>query len=241
MKSRLLLCAVVAGVVAFGAPVDPTNSRPVTINPPAGAEASLQSILDTLYGCTGCINAATDQQSAGEWAEPGTPPQVISPVIQATYTAGGDAVGIWSGTDSTALTLVDIFTATAPTGTTASILFNADGSISIFSTAASCAGSVNCGDFTGITQSAFGFYLQQGPNTYYTADSLNGGTAYAVAYQQAATDKWAIAFEDGTDFDYNDRVISVESIVGVPEPGALLLLGTLATLCAGIIRRRKTA
>lgn len=263
MTRKLLIFAVVAAfaaIAAFGAPINPLNTRPVIIGSAPTGEGSLQSILNSIYGCTDCIDANNNQSSFGEWTLPGTDPQQTAPILQATYAADGDAVGIWSGTDSTSLTDRLIFTATAVKGAGADIYFNGDGTVTISGSGpdGTCGTDVNCGTFAGINQAAFGFYLDNTTTgaLYYTADSLNSPTtpspnspdefpagyttqARAVAYDQASTDKWTIAFEDGTDFDYNDRVISVESIVGVPEPAAIFLLGTVALLCGSIIRRRK--
>jgi hypothetical protein len=226
-----MLCAV----VAFA-----QNVRPVPVGPPPGGEASLQTILNGIYGCTGCINAATNQQTTALWMLPGIPTQTIAPVLQAAYAADGDAVGLYTGNN-----LVRIFNPTAPAGISAGVQFNLNGTIDVFSTFANCtAGYVNCNTFTGISQGSFGFFMTDTTtgNTFFTEDSRNPNIikrARALAYQQASNDRWAIAFEDGTDFDYNDRVISVESIVAVPEPGAVMLFGTVLALCATKLRRRK--
>jgi hypothetical protein len=205
--------ALVLVVVSVGAFAD--NVRPVTIV--NGSEPSLQSILNNIYG-NGVINADTNQQTAGTWFLPGTPPIGTLPILYAYYAGDSDSVGLYTGG-----TKVGIFTGGALAGTSASIMFNTGGTITI---AGDCT-QVNCGTFSGIDQNLFGFYLTDNTagGTFYTQDSLNGGTARALTYVNPLTDRWTIAFNEGSDQDFNDRVITVESIVATPEPGSVMLLG----------------
>lgn len=247
MIKKLLLTGAISSLVALAAPITATNTRPVGVNGPPPGENSLQSYLDHVYGCTDCVDAKTAQQTAALWMEPGLPPQQIAPIIVAHDAANGDPFGIFSGTDTTTATLVDIFLSGAPGGSSApsaSLRFNANGTITISDTTggSTCAADfVNCGTFSGINQGSFGFFINSNGTNLFTSDSANpalgGSQAHALAYVGAG-DKWTLAFEDGTDFDYNDRIVSIESIVPVPEPASVVLFGSLLILFATGLRRR---
>jgi hypothetical protein len=78
--------------------------------------------------------------------------------------------------------------------------------------------------------------------TGYLADPgiLSSWTAFSDG-----TTHYVIAFEDGTDFDFNDLVVEVSGVVPVPEPttmlaGALLLLPFGASTLR-ILRKNRAA
>ena len=228
------LSAVVALVLSasglFAAPINTTNIRPATINPAPGGEASVQSILDSMFG-VGAVDANGDQSSIGAWMSAVNPASTI-PTLVAEYTAnsGAQKFGIAFGIDTSALFFVDLILGPATSGANAAMSFDGNTLHIGSSIIANCGATINCGSFTNplINQNFFSFYIDTGNNRYSTLDDLNGGTARALSYQQGSSTNWAIAFEDGTDFDYNDMVIKVESINGaqVPEPASFFLLGS---------------
>ena len=77
--------------------------------------------------------------------------------------------------------------------------------------------------------STFGFYFKPAPGgpTYFSMDQLNSGARKdrVLSYRNGATTNWAFAYEDGTDFDYNDMVVKVDSLTPVPEPSTFAVFG----------------
>ncbi len=94
----------------------------------------------------------------------------------------------------------------------------------------------------------FGFYLNNGSDTFYSDSTLNaGGFDAMVAYQDVPMPGESIlAFEDGiaengfTNTDYDDFVVMVESVYPVSAPATLALLG-LGLIGLGYRARRKAA
>ncbi len=244
-----LLTVLVAVPSANAAILDPLNERPVPITIPSGDGdgTDMQTILDTTFMCSGCVNASTGQSPFGMWAFSAFPFGSI-PAIAFEYAgnAGSNAFGMWSDTngdtDSAGRTLVQIFGGASQPGDTAGITYDPGTGLLTVTPVINIGGGIIGGSFAGIDPFSFGFYLQRGELTFYTLDQLNGGAAESVAYNKPGSDTWAIAFEDlplaNADRDYNDLVVKIESLEGaVPEPVTMLLVGTGLLMLGGMRRK----
>jgi hypothetical protein len=136
------------------------------------------------------------------------------------------------------------------TGTSAILQWRPSGTLSVTGLAANdndpspCGTGVNCKTgITGITSSAFGFYVQNGAGErFYTLDSQNAsGTPQALSYYHNSD--WIIAFNDvlvqgGSLGAFNNVVVDIQSITALPEPRSIILLGTTLLLVCGACRRK---
>lgn len=253
---KALVAAAATLMVAtavHASPIVNTNVRPVAIGATPGSEQSLQSVLNGVFG-VGAVNATTNQSTAGQWASAtSSATSIPTLIIEQTAGAVDQKFGIWFGNDSSNLFMLDLFFGGAVGGSTtlqqSAASIGIDNGVMIIGGGAtfqsSCGTQINCGVFSNalINPSNFGFYFQTGSGKIaYSIDSMNvGGATDLLAYQGGTSTNWLFAFEDGTDNDYNDMVVKVESIK-VPEPGTLALLGLgFAGLAAASRRKQKQA
>lgn len=244
MKKLTILLVGAAFIFAAGTasavPLNPLNSRPVTVNAAFPGENSLQQELDHMFGIN-AVDADADQLGVGMFSVSTPGSNSILPQFKFEWTAnaGDQGVGIfgWNGNNTVEALIFDgtngagdlaIVSWTTPTSGT--ILTTHNNGIHIFS------------NFSGISKNFFGFYFQPdvyGATTYYSVDSLNpGGAARVLAYDSNRPNGGILfSYEDGTDFDYQDAGFFVESINPVPEPSTMLLLGA-GFLGIGVYGRR---
>jgi len=246
VKSIVALLGLSASLGVAAAPLQPNSPAPSVINPAPGGEGSLQSIADSLFG-PGHIDVNTQQSSAGQWtsATPGSTTEIPTLLAEFTANAGTQSFGIWFGTDTTNIVSYNLLLGGA-VATDAVGLTITGNTLNVFGPAAGCGTHYVCGSFTDarINSSAFGFYFQPSPSSpiYYSLDQLNPGPRQDrfVAFQDGSTTNWLFAYEDGTDFDYNDMAVKVESINAIPEPETYAMMIAGLGAMGFIARRRKS-
>jgi hypothetical protein len=218
----------------------------VSALPAMAAEYTLQEVFNNITigpnPGVSSVNAATDYLPDGSdayWQIGGSGGAISTIVIELTSAIDTQTFGIYD--KSNIGNTVQIFGGGASLGSQASISIYADGSVYV--------NFVDTGkDFASGNQ--FGFYFGTF-STFYSDSILNGKQDRMLAFQGEgdtiqigglaagpwSPNEYALAWEDGSDWDYQDLVVLVESVSPVPVPGAILL-GLLGIGAAGLKLRR---
>ena len=252
LKGATALCLSVAMV-----------SPALADSPPFGdGGVALQGVLDditvvTLANPTGdsSVDVTTDALSDdldSYWAIGGSGASVSTIIIELAGFANQNVFGVYDRNDAT--NTVQLFNGLAGQGDQVAVGIAADGSVLI-----------NFAD-TGVdfgSGNNFGFYLDSSANAgggfWYSDSNLNIDQGdHMGAYQGVGdtiqipglaagiwgSNEYVLAFEDlhfaGSDRDFTDFVVLVESVNPVPEPSTMMLLGS-SLLGLAAWKRRKAS
>jgi hypothetical protein len=205
-------------------------------------------------------NVNTNQYGSDQlWALEASGASVATIVIELAGNANTNTFGIY---DANNHNKVQLFGGAADQADQAVVSIGANGQVVVTFLQRDSNGALTAvsSTFTGagyFTGGVFGYYLGTGGGTLYSQASLNaGGADQMVAFQGDGdiiklpgnqpgawgTSSYVLAWEDiayaASDKDFNDFVVYVESVKGVPEPGTLAL-GAAALFGLGVVARRR--
>lgn len=263
MKSYTYLALVgLAAASLFAAPASATTCPSGQMGSPTcisttggdGAGSDLQTQLNNMTTSGPYINVYTDQASPSAYWEIGASGGSVNKImLELAGNANTNTFGIFDPTDPS--NYLQLFAGGASSGW--STLLTQIGN-QFIATYFDQNGLVQGQDSITLSGNTFGYYLGAASNspTYYSDPSLNApnsvypdGTRRVAAYEGNGTtylngaqflpSEYLLAWEDGSDFDYQDFVVLVESVRPVPEPAVLGMFGLGLLLVGGFVASRR--
>jgi len=215
-----------------------------------GADKDLQSLFDDWVDPS--YDVSSKYQTPGYWTIGATGTSAATLIIEIAGNAKKNKFGLFDRHDPD--NRLEVYGGESGAGTRRSITYFGDSNQYMVTdnTNFGLPEFVSSAEFSG---SSFGFYLHGPGGIFFSAPALNDDLVQMVAFQgegqdsdfiQPATwmsNEWVLAWEDlpylGSDQDFNDLVMIIESVTPVPEPGTITLLG--AGLLGLVLLRRRTS